>query len=667
MTDDVLTRLREIRNREGFVMKPSPYLKPHFEDDSGNLVPIELRNYQKQGVMNLLMMERFILGDSTGLGKTIQILSTIGYIFLKEPNYLPIILTTKSALFQWAAECRKFMQGMVPIVINGNPHERFLQYDEVFRPNDEKRIVLMTYDTFLRDADGSIIRDKSNKADPKLKKKLKELNAIQKTIKDRYDSLSGSLRDLLSDNPLYTDYAFDYVFDRTGYSKPSPWDPSWDGPLNDLRDCKRQYDKVRIDHATLDKIVNPQMTTVGIVDRVRQLESNRFMLVLDEAHKVKNHKSKIHESIEKLSKLCDRNVAVTATPVKNRLMEFFGIFHIINPKLFPKISQFQNDFCVTKLQRISGGRHVPIIVGYKNLDNFVSKIEPYYLARQKSEVAKELPELISIEIQCELSDEQDNLYEMAEADVGDESEEGETNAKALSSLIRCQQAVNAPSLLMDEEGKPFTGTSSKINELIELIENNQDQKMIVFSRFEKMISLIEEALKKSDIKCCRITGKETSSKVRQEAKEKFQDLNSGINIILITTAGSESLNLQAAEHFVFVDLPWSTGDYIQLIGRMIRIGSTHKTVVAHHMLGVRQNGDDTIDHHVLKALRLKKKLIDKVAGDSLKDGLKFKIDDSVQDVLSAIRQKNRQNRKSTTKPKLKDEASIITIDSFDIL
>lgn len=213
----------------------------------------------------------------------------------------------------------------------------------------------------------------------------------------------------------------------------------------------------------------------------------------------------------------------------------------------------------------------------------------------------------------------------------------------------CQQAVNAPQLIMDDEGNPFQGDSSKVDALLELLEGDASgKKVIVFSRFEKMISHIEEALNKAEIKCVRITGKENNPKVRQEAREKFQDLNSGIDVILITTAGSESLNLQAAEHFVFIDLPFSYGDYQQLIGRMIRIGSTHSTVIAHHFIGVRKSGEKTIDSHVLGILRSKKKLVDKVAGDGLVGGLQLETKDVVNDVLSAIRSGKNKNVKSVS-------------------
>jgi superfamily II DNA/RNA helicase len=136
-------------------------------------------------------------------------------------------------------------------------------------------------------------------------------------------------------------------------------------------------------------------------------------------------------------------------------------------------------------------------------------------------------------------------------------------------------------------------------------------------------------------------------------------MRSEVDVILITTAGSESLNLQAAEHFVFLDLPFSYGDYYQLIGRMIRIGSSHSTVVAHHLIGVRRSGEKTIDRHVLSILRSKKKLIDKVAGDGIIGGLHFKSgDDMVKDLLGEIK-RSRTPVVQSHAPKTKKLASSV--------
>lgn len=411
------------------------------------------------------------------------------------------------------------------------------------------------------------------------------------------------------------------------------------GLRHNLRDCEKNAN-------SLNEKVAPTILTPGIIGYMQELllkqPEVKFMIIFDEIHALKNYRGKIHEIAASISTFCNRRIGLTATPIKNRLMEFFSIFKIIEPNLFPKVTHFQRDFCKVKMQKIKGGRQVPIVVGHskEQLDSFVSKIEPYYLARQKHEVAKELPELISRELKCELSDEQEELYDMAEIGLLNKSEEEiESGAELLSALVLVQQASNAPQLIANEDGVPFNGKSSKVDTILELLEDElSGVKTIIFSRFEKMISLIEKELNRKGIRCTRITGTESKATTREANKQLFQDVNSGVDVILITAAGAESINLQAAEHIICTDSPWSYGDYVQLIGRAIRIGSRNRIVIVTHLVAMRQSGKATIDDHVIKILRGKKRLADRVSGVSLKDGLQFSEKEATMDIFRMIQE-----------------------------
>ncbi len=91
--DTVLDNIRAIRNLENPQLKPSPYLKRAYMDDYGEETEIRVRDYQVIGTMNILQIPHILIGDATGLGKTLEVLSAIGYIWLKEPEYIPIIIT----------------------------------------------------------------------------------------------------------------------------------------------------------------------------------------------------------------------------------------------------------------------------------------------------------------------------------------------------------------------------------------------------------------------------------------------------------------------------------------------------------------------------------------------------------------------------------------------
>ena len=649
---------------ENITMKPSPYLRTQYEDEYGDVRDVTVRNYQKQMIMNLLQMEKFVCADDTGLGKTLSVLSMIGYVWLKEPDYVPIIVTTKSALFQWASEVQKFMQGMSAVVSVGEPHERHAAYREFFEGHDpsRKRLLLLTYDMIMRDSEQSVIKDRDHVASREDKRALaaarlakREAAAVHKATLAKWQAHFGEevgydkseyMTKVLGGQPL------------DGLKDPPGWTEDDRRELLGFLAARQALMAAEAEVSRMIQVVTPPKVVPGLPQYLKELQARhpgvRFMLVMDEIHKLKNHRSQFHLKSADIAKVSQRIVGMTATPVQNRLMEFFSLFRIVKPDLFPKITHFQNEFCVMKMQNIGGGRQVPVVVGYRNLDKFVERIEPFYLSRKKYEVAKELPALVSMEVDCELSEMQEELYDIAEAsaldDVGDDENE---SANALKALTAVQQACNAPQLLLDEEGNPWEGPSGKIDKIHEILtEQALGKKVIVFSRFEKMISLIEKSLagvkwtdeagvERTGIPCVRVTGKESDPKLRERAKQKFQDPKSGINVVLITTAGSESINLQAAEHIVFTDLPWSWGVYVQLTGRAIRIGSTHTTVVAHHLLARRRGDGTTMDHDVLRALREKKKLADKVAGESLQGGLVLVSDESdiVHDIMALMRQK----------------------------
>jgi SNF2 family DNA or RNA helicase len=157
-----------------------------------------------------------------------------------------------------------------------------------------------------------------------------------------------------------------------------------------------------------------------------------------------------------------------------------------------------------------------------------------------------------------------------------------------------------------------------------------------------LVARLQALLKREGVKSTRITGKENDKK-RANNQDQFQDLESDTNVVFITDAGSEAINLQAAVAEIFYDSPWSWGDYVQILGRMIRIGSPHQSVLAYHLVAERPSASKksrkTIDHHVLSLLRRKKGLIDKVLGEAAVGALKFdKPGSSTIQLIKAMRE-----------------------------
>merc|ERR1712187_205398 len=158
-------------------------------------------------------------------------------------------------------------------------------------------------------------------------------------------------------------------------------------------------------------------------------------------------------------------------------------------------------------------------------------------------------------------------------------------------------------------------TSPKLIALTDMLSPGGDlhgDKVIVFTRFKEMVNIAITALTTAQIDCVRITGDESATE-RIEAAEKFQDPQDPTRVIFITMAGGEALNLQAAKALVFYDTPWSAGDYLQIVGRMIRLGSEHSNCYVVHLLC-----RDTIDEYVQEVVQKKMALIEEVLGKRLK-------------------------------------------------
>lgn len=523
------TKLKQLRERQDLALKPTPLLKQTFTDFDGTEKPLKIRYYQVQGILHLVAMNRFLLGDDTGIGKTIQSIAGLCYVWARDRDAKVVVLTNKSVVGQWALEFEKFCTpGEINVITCvGTPAKREKIYKE-YEASTGPTVLIMGYATARRD-----------------------IKHIQE----------------------------------------------WEG----------------------------------------------FVLITDEATAFKNPSTQTYQVVRHLSSQASRFWALTATLIKNNLIEGYGIYSLVVPGLFPSSkNKFMNEYCMTRLQQIPGSRRqIPVIIGYRKdqIQRFRDKIDPYFLARAKFDVATELPVLTIREHKCGMTREQKAKYEEALSgllEIDRTEEEKETTA--LTALIYCQEIVDHPDLIECE------GDSDKMKELFELLTDGDfaDEKVIVFSRFRKMVDLLEKEAKerKTPISCVRITGDEDEDQ-RKEAMQEFQNPDSDVRVCFITEAAKEGINLQAAKALIFYDSPWSAGDYIQILGRMIRIGSKHDRCYAVHMVA-----RGTIDVKVMGVLRKKMKLIEQVMGKRLKgddmDDFVVGTENSIDDLFNAMVQDARK-------------------------
>lgn len=569
-------KLREVRESTTVALKPIPLLKQSITGLDGKEHPFELRYYQVQGVYHMLVLPRMILGDDCGLGKTIETIAAMCYLWYKEPQNKVIVIAPKSAMEQWAAEIRRFTNGVRPIVAGENPRKgespveaRKRSYlDWLNAPEDDKVVLILNYSLLVRDWN--------------------------------HDAFQPPMEN----------------------GKPSK-----------------------------------QPVIPGLLDGITR-QASSIVSVFDEATAFKSDHTRAWEMARFLSERSKRAYGLTATLLKNHLFEGYCIYKAIRPGVFTTKDAFYKDYCYVEMKRV-GKTKIPIIKGYKNLDKFREAIDPVFLGRKKHMVAKELPTLVTREISFPLNKGEEEKYQEAlngVIELGDGEVRDFEEHKALTSLMYCQMVVNSLSMLRFTEGAEIaTGfawesdstkvgaLSSKEQALVDLLSGELDgEKVIVYTRFASLVPRLQALLKREGVRSGAITGG-VSGKQRKAFQDEFQDLNSDLPVIFITAAGSEAINLQVAKAMIFFDMPWSWGEYLQAIGRMIRIGSPNSGVLVFHLLAQRTSGDKkTIDHHVLRLLRTKKNIIDQVLGEGAVGALKFdKSGSSVKELVASLQRKTK--------------------------
>ena len=360
-----------------------------------------------------------------------------------------------------------------------------------------------------------------------------------------------------------------------------------------------------------------------------------YVVIADECSVFKSVDTKVSRKMRILSMGARGVYGLTATVIENTLSEVYGILSVVKPGIFPSSAYFERKFCEfikIPIRTSSGVRWHKKLKGYKNVQEFKRAIAPAYYGRLQTdkEVAQQLPEDMTKDIYIEMTVEQsrkvvevlNGIVELGSGDV--------VKMDKLAALMFCQQMVNSPVL------KGFSIPSAKEEALMEMLSNSlSGEKVVVFSKLRSQIDRLEGMCTESELKCVRITGAEGMDE-REHAKNIFNDLDSGVNVLLLNKAGQRALNLQGGKHLIFYDLPWSAGQYIQLVGRLKRTGSLNKFIGVYRFitkLHVKYGGGDTIDGRILEVLMKKLVWVKEIQGDVAD---LVAVDDLVDEVFAKV-------------------------------
>jgi superfamily II DNA or RNA helicase len=344
---------------------------------------------------------------------------------------------------------------------------------------------------------------------------------------------------------------------------------------------------------SLDRAADVTITTYGTLRLdIDALRTGFDIVVLDEAQAIKNPESQAARAAFKLD--AKWRVALSGTPVENRLDELWSVFHFASRGLLGGRSDFHERFAA------------PIARGEEGAaERLRELIKPFLLRRLKKEVAPELPPRTDITLHVELEESERAVYDAVRAatqkDVLSRLQEGGSVLAALEALLRLRQAACHPSLVPGQRAE----SSSKVQTLLEALVDaaSEGHKALVFSQWTSMLDLIEPHLRQESIEFTRLDG---STNDRAGVVAKFQS-DDGPPVMLVSLkAGGTGLNLTAADHVFLIDPWWNPAVEDQAADRAHRIGQD-KPVFVYRLVA-----KDTVEEGIL-ALQERKRAVAETA------------------------------------------------------
>ncbi|NOQ16085.1 MAG: ATP-dependent helicase [Methyloprofundus sp.] len=328
-------------------------------------------------------------------------------------------------------------------------------------------------------------------------------------------------------------------------------------------------------------------------------------VVLDEAQNIKNPKAAQTKAILKLD--AKHRLALTGTPVENRLMDLWSIFNFLNPNYLGKQAQFRKNY------------ELPIQRDNDPVQSAVLKklIQPFILRRLKTDksIIKDLPDKIENKQYCNLSKEQASLYQAVVAEVEEQLEDSEgiqRQGLMLSTLMKLKQVCNHPTQFLQDDS-PFTAERShKLERLTEMLAEAiaEGDSVLIFTQFTEIGDKLSHYLRQEQHYPCHYLHGGITRKKREKMIADFQDPESPPAIFVLSLkAGGVGITLTRANHVFHFDRWWNPAVENQATDRAFRIGQ-QKNVMVHKFITL-----GTLEERIDQMITDKQKMADSIIGN----------------------------------------------------
>ncbi|WP_337608574.1 DEAD/DEAH box helicase [Duodenibacillus massiliensis] len=316
--------------------------------------------------------------------------------------------------------------------------------------------------------------------------------------------------------------------------------------------------------------VHAVLTTYGTLrSSVNTLAERAWrLLILDEAQAVKNYRTSTFKSVRTVK--ADGVVAMSGTPVENRLMEYWSIMEATNPGLLGSATGFKNTFA----------QPIEIEHDEETAEQFKRVTAPFILRRLKTDkaIAPELPQKISTDEYCTLTKEQALLYDKVVKKSLEQINDGmspmERRAMVLTLMMKLKQICNAPAQYAKDGSYASAEYSGKMQRLFGILEDLEaaGRKVLIFTQFREMGKLLQKWIGEKTGSTPKFIHGGVAQKERQAIVDSFQTNRSDKVLILSLKAAGTGLNLTAATAIIHYDLWWNPAVENQATDRAYRIG-----------------------------------------------------------------------------------------------
>jgi superfamily II DNA or RNA helicase len=366
------------------------------------------------------------------------------------------------------------------------------------------------------------------------------------------------------------------------------------------------------------------ITSYALITKDLALYSQQkfYYLVLDEAHYIKNTKTKLYQAF--LTLKAQHKLCLTGTPMENHLGEFWAQFNFLLPGFLGGQRQF------TKLFRTPIEKH-----GEQERKQLLNqRIKPFILRRTKDKIATELPPKTEIIQKLRIEGQQAELYESVRLamdsrlkDIIADKGLKRSQIEVLDALLKLRQVCNHPKLL-SLEGAKKVNQSAKLDYLMETLPEQiaEGRKILIFSQFTSMLALIEDELVAEGIDFVKLTGSTTN---RQAVVDKFQEGEVPVFLISLR-AGGVGLNLTAADTVIHFDPWWNPAVENQATDRAYRIGQDKPVFVYKYII------ENSIEEKIQKIQQNKAELAKALLSEEVSDNKLSLTDDILGSLLAPL-------------------------------